>query len=88
MMTLDFRNWKKVYGLFQGNIPKTALKRYCLQHKSFEGMKERTWGNHCVYDNFTPVQKEAIWEYLKMYHPDEMQQALALQNHKSLQEVA
>jgi hypothetical protein len=47
MTTLDFRNWKKVYGLFE-NIPKTALKRYCLQHKWFEGMKERTWGNHCV----------------------------------------
>jgi hypothetical protein len=35
-----------------------------------------------------PSPKEAIWEYLKMYHPDEMQQALALQNHQSLQEVA
>lgn len=86
MTTLGFRNWKKVYGLFQGNIPKTALKRYCLQHKWFEGMKDRTWGNHCVYDTFTPVQKEVIWEYMKIYHPDEMEQVL--EAHELLQEVA
>lgn len=75
MATLDFRNWKKVYVLFQGNIPKTALKRYCLQHKGFEGMKERTWDNHRVYDTFTPIQKMTIWEYLNMFHPDEVQKA-------------
>ncbi len=75
MTTLDFRNWKKVYGLFQGNIPKTALKHYCLKHKSFKRMKDRTWSKHCTYDTFTPLQKITIWEYLEMCHPDEVQLA-------------
>lgn len=83
MKRFDFRNWKKVYSILQGNIPKTALKRYCLQHKWFEGMKERTWANHCLYDTFTPIQKMAIWEYLELCHFEEIQKAL--EAHESLQ---